>query len=80
MSLELIKRLFVNACGSAIAVVAASVLAGYLFEFDNLTTWRGLVPMALPTAFCFLLTGAAFITIASTFGSWNSNSSSHSSP
>ncbi len=80
MPLALLKRLIVSTAGSIIAIIAATVLVGYLLEIENLTDWRGIVPMALPTAFCFLLTGSAFITIATDFGTWKSNSSSPSSP
>lgn len=76
MPIALLKRLLVSTAGSTIAVIAASVLVGYLLNIENLTDWRGLVPMALPTAFCFLLTGAAFVTIATDFSTWKSSSSS----
>lgn len=73
-ALTLFRRLFVALSGVVIAVIAATVLAGYLFEITNLTHWRGPVGMALPTAFCFLLTGASFVALATDFEPWTRRS------
>lgn len=59
----MLRRWFVISSGSAIAMIAAMALLGYVYGVTALTDWHGVIPMAIPTAVCFLLTGAAFVAV-----------------
>lgn len=58
------RQIRIRVHGLIVAFVAAVALAGHLLDMHELANWFSDVPMAIPTAFCFLLLGASDIELS----------------
>jgi ABC-type sugar transport system permease subunit len=61
---RLMRIVLVRCLASMVLGVAFTVLLGYLFSIQSFYHWPQSVPMAIPTALCFVATGFALLGLS----------------